>query len=96
MGLEMTELVMDCEDEFGIFIPDADAARVRTVGELHDLVLALTRDGGKPQLRQRPDLEQYAWDRVCALCTRGAPCMTEEDATTIARSTRFIEDLGYG
>lgn len=91
MGLEIVELVMDCEDEFGILIPDEAAGEVRTVGQFYDLVLALTRSHGKPGLRQRADLEQYAWDRVRNFCVR-----PQEDLASITRSTRFIEDLGYG
>ena len=91
MGLEMVELVMDCEDEFGISIPDKAAGEVRTVGQFFDLVLALTRSDGKPELRQRPDLEQYAWDRMRCFCVR-----PQKQCAFITRSTRFIEDLGYG
>ena len=68
----MVELVMDCEDEFGISIPDEAGGEVRTVGQFFDRVLALTRSNGKPGLRQRPDLEQYAWDRVRYFCVRPA------------------------
>jgi hypothetical protein len=87
----MVELVMDCEDEFGISIPDAAAGEIRTVGQFFDLVLTLTRTSGKPEVRQRRDLEQYAWDRVRSFCVP-----PREDFTFITRSTRFIEDLGYG
>lgn len=91
MGLETVELVMDCEDEFGIVIPDEAAGEIRTVGQLFDLVLALTRSNGKPELRERADLEQYAWDRVRYFCVR-----PQTDFAFITRSTRFIEDLGHG
>lgn len=93
MGLEMVELVVDCEAEFGISIPDAAAAGVRTVGQFSDLVVALVRSGGKPELRQRPDLEQYAWDRVRHFCVRP---VSQDDFAFVTRSTRFVEDLGYG
>lgn len=93
MGLEMVELVMDCEDEFGITLPAAVASEVRTVGQFFDLVLTLIRSSGKPDLRQRPDLEQYAWDRVRYFCIRP---IGEDDVALVTRSTRFIEDLGYG
>ena len=91
MGLEMVELVMECEDEFGVSIPDAAAGEIKTVGQFFDLVLALTRSSGKPGLRERPDLEQYAWDRVRYFCVR-----PQKDFAFINRSTRFVEDLGYG
>ena len=34
MGLDGVELIMEVEDEFGITIPDSDAAEMRTVGDL--------------------------------------------------------------
>ncbi len=44
MGLDAVEIVMDVEDRFGITIQNAEAERVRTVGELvaliHDRIVA--------------------------------------------------------
>lgn len=40
MGLDGIELLIEVEDRFGIAIDDAEGGRVRTVGDLHDLVLA--------------------------------------------------------
>lgn len=36
MGLDTVELVMEMEDEFGISIPDADAEKLGTVGNIYD------------------------------------------------------------
>ena len=44
MGLDLAELVIDVEEEFGISLSDADAQQATTVGELIDLVERL---GGK-------------------------------------------------
>ena len=40
MGLEAVELVMDVEEHFGIAIKDAEAERIRTVGDLVALIRA--------------------------------------------------------
>ena len=40
MGLDATEMLMECEERFGIAISDSDARRVRTVRDLVDLVHA--------------------------------------------------------
>lgn len=43
MGLDGVEIVMEIEDEFGITIPDSEAAGLRTVGDLTALCLARIR-----------------------------------------------------
>jgi acyl carrier protein len=42
MGLDVVELIMDIEQHFGIRIPDADAERLYSVGDLYVYVLART------------------------------------------------------
>jgi acyl carrier protein len=42
MGLETIELVMEIEDEFGIQIPDEEAERLQTVGQLEQYVVSKT------------------------------------------------------
>lgn len=37
-SLDIVELVMDLEEEFGIEIPDEDAEQIRTVGEAIDYI----------------------------------------------------------
>jgi acyl carrier protein len=51
MGLDGVELIMEWEEEFEIEIPDEKASRIRTVGEVVDLVHA--------QLRTREARNQY-------------------------------------
>ena len=42
MGLDTVELVMDVEESFGIEIPDDDAQRIITVGDLYEFVKSQT------------------------------------------------------
>jgi acyl carrier protein len=43
MGMDTIEIVLEVEDEFGIRIPDEDAAMLQTVGQLHAYVCHLLR-----------------------------------------------------
>ncbi len=45
MGLDLVELTMEVAETFGIAIPDADAAGILTVGELHRYVVEKLRAG---------------------------------------------------
>ena len=38
MGLDILELVMALEKEFGLRLPDEELTRMRTVGELYDYI----------------------------------------------------------
>lgn len=41
-SLDAVELMMECEKEFGIAIPDEDASQARTVKHIIDIVKKLT------------------------------------------------------
>ena len=43
MGLDTVELVMDVEESFGITIPDDDAQRIETVGDLFEFIKSQTK-----------------------------------------------------
>lgn len=49
MGLEYTEILMACEEQFGVVIDDEQAGRMRTVGDLYHVILtALDRTQSRP------------------------------------------------
>lgn len=39
MGLDLVELIMNVEDTFAISIPDDEASRIETAGQLHDCIM---------------------------------------------------------
>jgi hypothetical protein len=93
MGLESVELVLNVEDAFGISIPDDIASDVRTVGQLHSVILDLLRAKDDRAWLSRPDGEQAVWFKVATLAAKLSSGVRPADVTP---STRFIEDLGYG
>ncbi len=84
MGLDSVELMIATEEEFRIEISNAEAERIRTVGELADCVTAALRKRG-----ELPD-ETTVWERVMAIVVAqlGVP------PKAVTRTARFIEDLG--
>ena len=69
MGLDAVELVMEIEDEFEFQIPDADAEKIQTVGDLVDYVLNRLRPGPPPPCATARAF--YNFRRVCEdVCQR--------------------------
>ena len=82
MGLDLVELEMAIEDEFGIAIPDERFGDCRTVGDLSRIVHELD-----PAIDTRQIVERVA--RVVAGVTGLSPAK-------ISAGDRLIEDLGLG
>lgn len=51
VGLDSVELVLECEEQFGIKIPDAEASKVVSVIDLYALICRLTEDQGPRSVR---------------------------------------------
>lgn len=84
MGLDTVELVFAVEDIFGIDIPNEAAARLTTVGELHEFVV------GELIRLQRPNLNrEIVYDLL-----RNVICMQLGVARQdVVPSARFVQDL---
>ena len=84
MGLDGVELVLACESDFGIVIPDAHAAELRTPRMLADYISqALTADN-----RARPSGEVLL--RILQLTSRQLSIPTDK----IHPDHDFVKDLG--
>jgi acyl carrier protein len=80
MGLDIVEMVMAVERTFGFEIPDTDAGKLRTVGDLHTYIREhVTGAADDPEL----------WERLVDVIAResGAP------RDRIRPESSFVEDL---
>ena len=87
MGLDIVELVMALEEEFGLQLPDAELKRTRMVGELYDYIgrqLApelIMPDGGP--------YEGALWQRYLDVIEKD----TGVDRDRLRPSASFVRDL---
>lgn len=81
MGLDVVELLMNIEAQYGIHIPDADARVMRSVGDLHEYILA--------HASPPPDPDQaWTWLQDMIAEEFGIPI------ERITREARVVRDLG--
>jgi acyl carrier protein len=84
MGLDTVELVIRVEKEFDIDIPDADAARLVTVGDMHTYVVEALRRQGR--IESTDSVYAQLRDIICD--------QLGVNAEDVVPSARFIDDLG--
>jgi acyl carrier protein len=84
MGLDTVELVIRVEKQFDIGIPDADAARIATVGDLHAYVVGVLRRQGR--IESADSVDAQLRDIICDQLG-----VEPED---VVPSARFVDDLG--
>jgi len=84
MGLDTVELVIRVEKEFDIEIPDADAARLVTVGDLHAYVVEALRRQGR--IESNDSIYAQLRDIICD--------QLGVKPVEIIPSARFVDDLG--
>ena len=84
MGLDTVELVIQIEKAFSIAIPDHEAEKIVTIGDMHDFVMqAIDADG------RALDADQV-WGQLSDILSEdyGLP------RAKITRDAGFIRDLG--
>jgi hypothetical protein len=79
LGLDIVELIMAVEEEFAFAIPDVDAGKLETVGQLFAYVQAHAPTGSAPD----------AWARLLAVVAREVGVEQE----SLRAETRFVYDL---
>jgi acyl carrier protein len=84
MGLDTVELVIRVEKEFDIEIPNADAARLVTVGDLQAYVVGVLRRQG--QIESADSVDARLRDIICD--------QLGVEPDDVVPSARFVDDLG--
>jgi acyl carrier protein len=84
MGLDTVELLMAIEEEFGIDVPNEDAATLETAGDISLCVLKLLEaKGAQPS-------PGATWERVRSIITYQLGVKLEE----VTPEARIVHDLG--
>ena len=90
MGLEHLEFAMTHEGVFKISISHDETAGMRTAGDVHDVVIAKLRANGN-----HVD-EEELWRELTKLILETGDYRKPERQVAVSRSTRLIDDLGWG
>lgn len=88
MGLDIVELFIAVETEFDVEIPDADASRLLTVGELYAYVLRLLY-GAKARSMIGTPAGNEVWTRLVRVVEKETGAALHE----ITPEASFVEDL---
>ena len=84
MGLDIVELLMAVEDEFGIEFAEADAEKVAVLGEMHASIVRALRMRG-----ETPD-EGAVWKRLRDLVVEQLGVLPE----AVMPRAHLVDDLG--
>jgi acyl carrier protein len=90
MGLDIVELVMEIERTFAIDIPDADAERLRTVGDMYEYLRARVEpEAWAPQPPDADPTDDPLWiDLLDVIETE-----TGVERERLVPGASFVEDL---
>jgi acyl carrier protein len=85
MGLDTVEIVMAVEEAFEVEIPDAAAAQIFTVGELHAFLVAELAHRGRLDVDPASAYEMLR-DIICR--------QLGVEPAAVVPDARFVKDLG--
>jgi hypothetical protein len=89
MGLDVVEMVIALENEFGVTLPDAELRAADTVDALFELI---STQSGQIAVDQRQRFREANWERYLDVVERE----TGARRADLLPRTRFIRDLGLG
>ena len=90
MGLDIVELVMTVEEAFGIDIPDRDAERLRTIGDLYWYVREHAPSASVPTVDSQHALpNDVLWERLIDVIEKE----TGVERARLTPAARFVDDL---
>ena len=107
MGLDTVEIILQCEETFGIDLPDSQCASVLTVGGLYRLILAklelpyqpahqieLHALGSNRFGKSLPQIQPWTTPDVWRTLKTLIQDQLQLDLEEIKDETRFLDDLG--
>ncbi len=88
MGLDLVEIVIEAEDEFGVPI-DHDKVPL-LVGELYDATLEALSQNRPERFKADPDYPEKVWEQLKALIVE----QLGVESGAVTKTANFVVDLG--
>ncbi len=88
MSLDTVELIMGIEDEFKITIPDEEASKLETIGDIYFFVLKKLE--GTSRLSSKSPNDDLVWERIKKIVVYQLGVKPEQ----VMKTSHIVTDLG--
>ena len=91
MGLDIYEVVLEVQEEFGVEIPDEEMQQIESVGDLYNVTINSLHAQRPDRLGYDPGSDEDVWERLKALLVHQLGVRPDE----VVKSARFFHELGF-
>jgi len=88
VGLDTVELVLGIEDHFEINIPDEDAGKMSTAGDIYEYILKALSEKRKAVVPE--PAKEVVWDQLVKLIVD----LLGVEPKQVTKQARIVKDLG--